>query len=89
MTMANPETVLELGNRILANAAAHGANCLVVACPMCHVNLDMKQTAIERYAGKKYGLPVYYLTDAVGMALGLSASELGADRHFVVAGKEA
>ena len=53
MTMANEETVLELSHKILANAAEHGANCLVVACPMCHVNLDMKQAAVERRYGKK------------------------------------
>ncbi len=85
MTMASPETVLELGGRILANAAAHGANCLVVACPMCHVNLDMKQSAIRNYSGVGCALPVYYLTDAIGMALGLTAEELGTDRHFVMA----
>jgi heterodisulfide reductase subunit B len=89
MTMCSPATVLELSGRILANAADRGANCVVVACPMCHVNLDMKQSAIEGFLGRKIGLPVYYLTDAVGMALGLSESALGADRHFVVAGKEA
>jgi heterodisulfide reductase subunit B2 len=89
MTMASPETVLELSSRILGNAASCGANCLVVACPMCHVNLDMKQAASEKFAGRKFGLPIYYLTDVVGMALGLSPGELGADRHFVVAGKEA
>jgi len=89
MTMADPQTVLELSGRILADAAARGANCLVVACPMCHVNLDMKQAAIERTMGRKFGLPVYYLTDAVGMALGMTARELGADRHFVLAGGEA
>ena len=32
-----------LAHKILADAQQHGANCLVVACPMCHVNLDMKQ----------------------------------------------
>ncbi len=83
MTMASPETVLELSNRILANAAAHGANCLVVACPMCHVNLDMKQTAIEKRFGVHYHLPICYLSDLVGMALGLSPGELGTERHFV------
>ena len=91
MTMASPETVLELSSRILANAAAHGANCLAVACPMCHVNLDMKQAAIQEFSGARYDLPVYYLTDLIGMALGFSAAELGTDRHFVVgaAAKEA
>jgi heterodisulfide reductase subunit B len=84
MTMAKTETVLELSGRILANAVAHGANCLVVACPMCHVNLDMKQGAAEEFLRTRFHLPVYYLSDMVGMALGLDAGELGIDRHFVV-----
>jgi heterodisulfide reductase subunit B len=87
MTMAKTETVLELSGRILTNAVAHGANCLVVACPMCHVNLDMKQGDIAAFLRTKFDLPVYYLSDVVGMALGLGAAELGTDRHFVVGGK--
>jgi len=83
MTMSNEGTVLELAHKILTNAAEHGANCLVVACPMCHVNLDMKQAAVERRFGKKLGMVVYYLSDLVGLALGLSAEQLGINRHFV------
>jgi heterodisulfide reductase subunit B len=83
MTMANPETVLTLAGAILKNAASHGANCLVVACPMCHVNLDMKQSEVEKFTGERFGLPVYYLSDLVGMAIGRSAKDVGADRHFV------
>jgi heterodisulfide reductase subunit B len=83
MTMANEETVLDLSHRILADAGQHGANCLVTACPMCHVNLDMKQRDIERRHGARFGLPVYYLSDLVGLALGIAPEELGIDRHFV------
>jgi heterodisulfide reductase subunit B2 len=83
MTMANEETVLDLAGRILGNAVDHGADCLVVACPMCHVNLDMKQEAIEQRYGKKLGLVVYYLSDLVGLALGLTPEQLGINRHFV------
>ena len=54
MTMANEETVLDLSHKILSNAAAHGANCVVVACPMCHVNLDMKQAAVNARYGMKH-----------------------------------
>jgi heterodisulfide reductase subunit B len=50
---------------------------------MCHVNLDMKQAAVERKYGKQLNLAVYYLSDVVGLALGLSAEQLGIDRHFV------
>ena len=83
MTMAKEEAVLDLSHRILADAVQHGANCLVTACPMCHVNLDMKQRDIERSHGDRYALPVYYLSDVVGLALGISREELGIDRHFV------
>ena len=83
LTMANEGTVLELGHRILMNAAAHGANCLVVACPMCHVNLDMKQAAINQRYATTHDLVVYYLSDLVGLALGLQETALGIPRHFV------
>jgi len=86
MTLANEATVLDLSHKILSNAAAQGANCLVVACPMCHVNLDMKQPAIMRKYGDRKGMAIYYLTDVVGLALGLPASALGINRHFVGAG---
>jgi len=87
LTMADEDIVLELGHRILSNAAAHGANCLVVACPMCHVNLDMKQADIERRYAVRHALPVYYLSDVVGLALGIPEKTLGIDRHFVRGGE--
>ena len=86
MTLANTDIVLELSHKILTNAAAHGANCVVVACPMCHVNLDMKQADIEKRYGVRHGMTIYYLSDLVGRALGLSDEALGIDRHFVYGG---
>ena len=86
MTMANEDIVLDLSHKILTNAAAHGANCVVVACPMCHVNLDMKQADIERRTAVRHGMTIYYLSDLVGRALGLSDHALGIDRHFVYGG---
>jgi heterodisulfide reductase subunit B len=86
MTMANEDIVLELSHKILTNAAAHGANCVVVACPMCHVNLDMKQADIEKRYAVRHGMTIYYLSDLVGRALGLSDAALGVDRHFVYGG---
>jgi len=82
--MAREELVCELSHRILTNAAAHGANCLVVACPMCHTNLDMKQADIDRRYGVHHDMVVYYLSDLVGMALGVDETELGVNKHFVV-----
>lgn len=84
MTMADEGVVLELSHKILNNARDHGANCIVVACPMCHVNLDMKQPDIDRHFNCHHDMTIYYLSDLVGLALGLNESALGIDRHFVV-----
>jgi len=83
LTLADDSVVIDLTGKILRNAKKHGANCMVVACPMCHVNLDMKQSAIEKKTGESLRLPVYYLSDLVGIALGLSEQELRIDKHFV------
>jgi len=83
MTMCNTETVLDLSHKILSDAKRAGANCMVVACPMCHVNLDMKQSAIDEAYDVKHDMMVYYLSDLVGYALGLTDRELGVDKHFV------
>jgi len=83
LTLADDSVIIDLSGKILRNAKKHGANCMVVACPMCHVNLDMKQYAIEKKFGETLHLPVYYLSDLVGIALGLSEQELRIDKHFV------
>ena len=83
MTLANEGTVLELSHKILADAREHGAKAIAVACPMCHVNLDMKQSAIEAQHQTKHEMPIYYLSDLVGLALGLKPKRLGVNRHFV------
>ena len=83
LTLADDSVIIDLTGKILRNAKKHGANCMVVACPMCHVNLDMKQSAIEKKIGESLRLPVYYLSDLIGIALGLTEHELRADKHFV------
>ncbi|MDR1959763.1 MAG: CoB--CoM heterodisulfide reductase iron-sulfur subunit B family protein [Planctomycetaceae bacterium] len=85
LTLADGATVERLVGKILKNAKEHGATCMVAACPMCIVNLDMKQSAAEKRLGESLHLPVYSLSDLVGLALGLSKKELAINKHFVEA----
>lgn len=85
LTLADDSVITNLCHKILDNAVLHGADCMVVACPMCHMNLDLKQAAVEKRYGVKYDMPVYYLSDLVGLALGIPAKELCLDKHFVKA----
>jgi heterodisulfide reductase subunit B len=58
-------------------AVENGAECMVVACPLCQSNLDMRQAQVNKRYGTDYDLPVLYFTQLIGLALGLEAKELG------------
>jgi succinate dehydrogenase / fumarate reductase cytochrome b subunit len=60
-----------------------GANCFVTPCPFCHVNLDNYQGLAEKAVGAKIQMPVFHLSQLVGLSLGMSPSELGLSRHLV------
>ena len=74
---------LELSRKILKNAKSVGADAIVVACPLCHVNLDARQKQIEEEFKEDFGLPIIYFTQLMGLAFGLKSEELGLDKHFV------
>jgi heterodisulfide reductase subunit B2 len=76
-SITEPGIVHELGRGILAMAKASGADCIVTACPLCQLNLDMRQKDIESKYGARYALPVFYFTHLLGLALGCSFNELG------------
>jgi heterodisulfide reductase subunit B len=82
-SVSRTDLVAKLSGLILDDAVARGAEAVIVACPMCHLNLDMRRPNIEKRAGKKYAIPVLYVTQAVGLALGLAPKALGLQRHKV------
>lgn len=75
MSLAHPAAVRRLSSLVLAQARQAGAEVVVVACPMCHANLDM-------YTDEK-DIPVVYITQLVGLALGMTPEELMLDKHFI------
>lgn len=82
-TLSRPGVVLKLSNEILASAKDAGADCIMVACPLCHGNLDIRQEEIEQASGQRYGMPVFYITQLVGLAIGVSPSRLGLESLIV------
>lgn len=79
-TAAEVGIVLDLGGQVLEAARQAGAEALVVACPMCQLNLDTRQGAIEANRGTRYDLPVMYFTQLMGLAFGYSPRVLGLKR---------
>lgn len=81
--LTNEDLALSLAKDILTMAKDSGADCMVVTCPMCHLQLDAKQKAVESKYNLKLELPVVYFTQLIGLAMGLTSHELGLDKHFV------
>jgi heterodisulfide reductase subunit B len=79
-SVARTGSVVRLGRAILADARAAGADAIAVACPMCHSNLDFRQKAMARRG--EAPMPVLFLSELVGLSLGLAPGKLGLGRHF-------
>ncbi len=71
------DIVLRLSREILVMARDSGADCVATACPLCQLNLDMRQRDIEARFRERLGLPVLYFTQLLGLALGLKPDRLG------------
>ena len=80
-------TVKLLTRQVLAMARLAGADCIAAACPLCQINLDMRQADIEAETGEQFALPVFYFTQLLGLAIGLGAKELGLGALVVDPGK--
>lgn len=86
MGLTNPDIVLGASRRILEAAGECGMDALVTACPLCHQNLDLRQKQINKRYGTALRMPVLYFSQALGLALGFSAAQLGIDAHAVGVG---
>lgn len=77
------DVTARLGGRILELAREAGADAVVVACPLCQMNLDLRQGQINSANGWNLDLPVFYFTQLLGLALGLPDSALEMNKLVV------
>jgi heterodisulfide reductase subunit B len=83
LIMPEQEVALGLVNKLLRNAQENGAQCLVTPCPLCQINLDAYQSQVNSRFKTNYHLPVLFLTQLIGVALGIKPNVLGLRRNIV------
>jgi len=83
MTQISEAIALELLRRLLKNAADEGADVIATLCPMCQLNLDAYQDAVNRHFGTDYDIPVLYFTQLMALAFGISPEAAGIGQEFV------
>jgi len=77
-----PES-LEMLEHKLACIRQAGVDCIVNACPFCHLQFDRGQLAVNEKFGTDYSIPVLHYSQLLGLALGFSPSDLGIEQNAV------
>jgi len=78
-SLTRPDIVLKLSGELIRQAQAAGADLIVVACPLCHTNLDARQFQMKLESP----LPVLYFTQLMALALGLPQKAAALDKNLV------
>ncbi|MBP1611183.1 MAG: CoB--CoM heterodisulfide reductase subunit, partial [Acidobacteria bacterium] len=79
------EVALRLCRNILLCAQQYEAQCIAVTCPLCQMNLDAFQSAINKTYGTSFNLPIVYFTQLMGVAFGVDSKGLGLNDCIVPA----
>ena len=67
----------------IEQATEAGADAMVTPCPLCHLSLDAWQSKLEASTGRSLQMPILHLSQLIGVAAGLTDSELKFKRHVV------
>ena len=76
LSAAKPKLAEKVVNQIISKAVAAGAECLVTACSMCHLNLEIRSTA-------ENPIPVFHFSELLALALGVGDHTKWFPRHIV------
>ncbi len=81
----NP-VALKMVRNLLKCATDGGADLIVTTCPLCQINLECYQKQVNRQYGTQFSLPVFYFTQLLGFAFGISKEDLliGSEMHSPV-----
>ena len=78
-SLTRPDIVLDLSSKLIAHARQAGAEAIVVACPLCHTNLDARQFQMKL----EEPMPVLYFTQLMALALGLPEKTAAFNKNLV------
>lgn len=85
MTQISEPQAFELIRRLLQSAQDYKADVIACICPMCQLNMDAYQARVNSHFNKNFRLPVLFLSQLVGIALGLDWKKLSIGKEIVSA----
>jgi heterodisulfide reductase subunit B len=77
LTLTKPGVAARLVNRLADRAREAGAETIVTSCPLCQMNLEMRQ---DKSSPR---MPVFYFTELMGLAFGLDQTPRWWNKHLI------
>ncbi len=75
LALTKPKTAARMVQRLAGYAREAGAQAIVTSCPLCQLNLEMRQSEDP--------LPIFYFTELIGLAFGLTESNNWWKLHLI------
>lgn len=76
------DTTLKMTENKLKIIKENGFDCIVDACPFCHLQFDAGQQDLNKN-GNNYNIPVLHYTQLLGLAFGYTPQELGISMNLI------
>ena len=77
LALTKSDVAAHLVQRLIERAREAGAEALVTSCPLCQMNLEMRQ------AKGQPPMPIFYFTELMGLAFGLEATHSWWRKHLI------
>jgi heterodisulfide reductase subunit B len=75
---------VDIAKEKLDNMIEAGVDCIVDVCSFCHLQFESSQVQLNKELGEqKYQIPVLYITQLLGLAMGLDPIDLGLGVHMI------
>jgi len=78
------ENALHFARIKLKELKSLNVDAMALCCPSCYLQFDNNQFLMEK-EGEKFGIPILYFTELLGLAMGYKPGELGLDSHRIEA----
>ena len=76
LSVVRPDVVTGMINQIASNAEANRADCIVTACAMCHMNLEVR-CSLPR------PIPILHFSELLSLAMGAAPENGWFERHLI------
>lgn len=77
LSLTKPTAAARMVGRLAERAQEAGAQAIVTSCPLCQINLEMRQS------GAKGKMPIFFFTELIGLAFNLEQSKGWMSKHLI------